>query len=136
MNIKLRLTLMSFLQFFVWGAWLITIGVYWFQHKQWGGAEFGKVFSTLGFASLIMPALVGIVADRWINAEKLYGMLHIGYAATLLYLPQVNDPNTFFWVMLVAMVFYMPTISLSNSIAYTILKNSNSSSSFNLVRKS
>ncbi|RYY65525.1 MAG: MFS transporter, partial [Chitinophagaceae bacterium] len=125
MTIKFRLTLMSFLQFFVWGAWLITIGVYWFQHKQWGGAEFGKVFSTLGIASLVMPALTGIVADRWVNAEKLYGLLHLGYAAALLYLPQVNDPDTFFWIMLVAMCFYMPTISLSNSIAYTILKNNN-----------
>ena len=124
MNIKFRLTLMSFLQFFVWGAWLITIGVYWFQNKQWGGAEFGAVFSTLGFASLIMPALTGIVADRWINAEKLYGILHIGYGAALLYLPQVTDPDTFFGVMFVAMCFYMPTISLSNSIAYTVLKNS------------
>ena len=124
MTIKFRLTLMSFLQFFVWGAWLITIGVYWFQHKQWGGAEFGKVFSTLGIASLIMPALTGIVADRWVNAEKLYGLLHIGYAVALLYLPHVADPDTFFWVMLAAMCCYMPTISLSNSIAYTILKNS------------
>ncbi|MBC7937163.1 MAG: nucleoside permease [Rhizobacter sp.] len=124
MNIKFRLTLMSFLQFFVWGAWLITIGVYWFQHKQWGVADFGDVFSTLGWASIIMPALIGIVADRWVNAEKLYGILHIGYAAALLYLPQVTDPDTFFWVMLAAMCCYMPTISLSNSIAYTILKNS------------
>lgn len=125
MSIKFRLTLMSFLQFFVWGAWLITIGVYWFQHKQWGGAEFGKVFSTLGIASLVMPALTGIVADRWVNAEKLYGILHIGYAVSLLYLPQVSNPDDFFWVMLAAMCCYMPTISLSNSIAYTILKNNN-----------
>jgi NHS family xanthosine MFS transporter len=124
MSIKFRLTLMSFLQFFVWGAWLITIGVYWFQNKQWGGGEFGKVFSTLGWASLIMPAITGIIADRWINAEKLYGILQLGYAATLLYLPQVNDPDTFFAVMFVAMAFYMPTISLSNSIAYTVLNNS------------
>lgn len=124
MNIKSRLTLMSFLQFFVWGAWLITIGVYWFQNKQWGGAEFGAVFSTLGFASLFMPALTGIIADRWVNAEKLYGILHLGYGAALLYLPQVADPDTFFAVMFVAMCFYMPTISLSNSIAYTVLKNS------------
>lgn len=123
MSIKFRLTLMSFLQFFVWGAWLITIGVYWFQNKQWGGAEFGAVFSTLGFASLFMPALTGIIADRWINAEKLYGLLHIGYAAALFYLPQVNHPDAFIAVMFVAMCFYMPTISLSNSIAYTILKN-------------
>lgn len=125
MNLKLRLTVLSFLQFFVWGAWLITIGVYWFGNKQWGGAEFGAVFSTLGIASIIMPALTGIVADRWINAEKLYGILHILYGATLFFLPQVNDPNTFFTVMLIAMLFYMPTISLSNSIAYYVLKNNN-----------
>ena len=125
MNLKFRLTLLSFLQFFVWGAWLITIGVYWFGTKQWGGAEFGKVFSTLGIASIIMPPLTGIIADRWINAEKLFGILHILYGVTLIFLPQITDPQQFFWVMLVAMFFYMPTISLSNSIAYYILKNNN-----------
>lgn len=125
MNLKLRLTVLSFLQFFVWGAWLITIGVYWFSTKQWGGAEFGAVFSTLGIASIIMPALTGIIADRWINAEKLYGILHILYGLVLFFMPQVTDPGQFFWVMLMAMFFYMPTISLSNSIAYYILKNNN-----------
>ena len=125
MNIKFRLTLLSFLQFFVWGAWLITIGVYWFETKQWSGAEFGAIFSTLGIASIIMPALTGIIADRWLNAEKLFGILHIGYGFTLFYLPQVEDPKTFFVVMLIAMLFYMPTIALSNSIAYNILKNNN-----------
>ena len=115
---------MSFFQFFVWGAWLITIANYWFGTKQWGGAEFGAIFSTLGLSSIFMPALTGIIADRWMNAEKLYGILHILGGITLAYLPQVNDPTTFFWVMFVAMVFYMPTISLSNSIAYNILKNS------------
>jgi NHS family xanthosine MFS transporter len=115
---------MSFFQFFVWGAWLITIANYWFETKQWGGAEFGAIFSTLGLASIFMPALSGIIADRWMNAEKLYGILHILGGISLAYLPQVNDSSTFFWVMFVAMVFYMPTISLSNSIAYNILKNS------------
>ena len=125
MNLKLRLTILSFLQFFVWGAWLITIGVYWFGNKQWGGSEFGAVFSTLGIASIIMPALTGIIADRWMNAEKLYGILHILYGITLFFLPQVTNPDSFFWVMLLAMLFYMPTISLSNSIAYYVLKNNN-----------
>ena len=125
MNLKLRLTVLSFLQFFVWGAWLITIGVYWFGTKQWGGEEFGKVFATLGIASLIMPAITGIVADRWVNAEKLFGILHILYGITLCFLPAVTSPDNFFWVMLLAMMFYMPTISLSNSIAYYILKNNN-----------
>ena len=125
MNIKFRLTLLSFLQFFVWGAWLITIANYWFGTKQWDGTKFGAVFSTMGIASVFMPTLVGIIADRWINAERIYGILHILYAAVLFYLPQVTTPDTFFVVMLLAMVFYMPTIALANSISYTFLKNNN-----------
>lgn len=125
MNIKFRLTLLSFLQFFVWGAWLITIANYWFGTKQWDGTKFGAVFSTMGIASVFMPTLVGIIADRWINAERIYGILHILYAAVLFYLPQVTTPDTFFAVMLLAMVFYMPTIALANSISYTLLKNNN-----------
>jgi NHS family xanthosine MFS transporter len=115
------------LQFFIWGAWLITIANYWFGNnhdpKIWSGANFGAIFSTLGLSSLIMPALVGIVADRWINAEKLYGILHILSGIAIAYIPQVNNPSTFYWVIFVAMLCYMPTISLSNSVAYTILKN-------------
>jgi NHS family xanthosine MFS transporter len=125
MNIKFRLTLMSFMQFFVWGAWLITIANYWFGTKQWDGAQFGIIFATMGFASLFMPAITGIIADKWINAEKLYGILHILYALTLLYIPQVETPNQFFWAIFLAMCFYMPTIALSNSISYSTLKSSN-----------
>lgn len=116
---------MSFLQFFVWGAWLITIGTYCFNTKGWTGAEFGAIFSTLGISSIFMPALTGIIADRWMNAERLYGLLHICYGLVLFYVPAVNNPDTLFYVVLLAMVFYMPTISLSNSIAYNILKSGN-----------
>ncbi len=125
MSIKFRLTIMSFLQFFVWGAWLITISNYWFGTKHWGGENFGGVFATLGFSSLIMPALTGIVADRWLNAERLYGVLHIIGGLFLAYIPMVDDPATFRNIIFGAMLCYMPTISLSNSIAYTILKNNN-----------
>jgi NHS family xanthosine MFS transporter len=123
MSIKFRLTLMSFLQFFVWGAWLITVGNYWFATKQWSGEQFGAIFSTLGLSSIIMPAITGIIADKWINAEKLYGILHILGGIALLYIPQVDNPTTFYWVIFAAMLCYMPTISLSNSVAYNILKN-------------
>ncbi len=123
MGIKNRLVAMSFLQFFIWGAWLITVGNYWFATKQWNGAEFGAIFSTLGLSSLFMPALTGIIADRWMNAEKLYGILHILGGLAIAYIPQVDNPGSFFWVIFVAMIFYMPTISLSNSVAYHILKN-------------
>lgn len=125
MNLKLRLTILSFLQFFVWGAWLTTLGTYGFAYKQWSGAEFGAVFSTLGIASIFMPALMGIVADKWINAEKLYGTLHILYGISLFLLATTDDPTTFFWILLVGMCFYMPTLSLSNSVSYKLLKDSN-----------
>ncbi len=114
---------MSFLQFFVWGAWLITVGNYWFGTKQWSGAEFGAIFSTLGLSSIIMPAFIGIMADRWVSAEKLYGILHVLGGLALADIPQVDNPATFYWVIFGAMLCYMPTISLSNSVAYTILKN-------------
>lgn len=123
MSIKFKLTAMSFLQFFVWGAWLITLGNYWFATKHWSGVDIGKAFTTLGIASLIMPAITGIIADKWVNAEKLYGALHILGGFAVAYLPQAQTANDFFWTMLAAMLCYMPTISLSNSIAYSILKN-------------
>jgi NHS family xanthosine MFS transporter len=116
---------MSFLQFFVWGAWLITVGNYWFGTKQWSGEQFGAIFSTLGISSIIMPAITGIIADKWINAEKLYGVLHILGGLALLFIPQVDNPTTFYYVIFAAMLCYMPTISLSNSVAYNILKNNN-----------
>ena len=130
MSIKYRLTIMSFLQFFVWGAWLITIGNYWFGTKGWSGLEFGAIFSTLGVSSIIMPAITGILADKYINAEKLYGILHIVGGIILLFLPAVNDPTTFYFVIFAAMLCYMPTISLSNSVAYNILKNN----SFDVIK--
>ena len=123
MNVKFRLTIMSFFQFFVWGAWLITVANYWFGTKNWDGAQFGAIFSTMGIASIFMPTLCGIIADRWVNAEKLYGILHILGGLTLFYVPQIANPTDFFWVILVAMIFYMPTIALSNSVAYNALKN-------------
>lgn len=116
---------MSFLQFFVWGAWLITIANYWFGTKNWDGTQFGLVFGTMGIASIFMPTITGIIADKWINAEKMYGTLHILYAVVLFYIPTIDNPSDFIYVMLAAMCFYMPTIALSNSISYTALKINN-----------
>lgn len=129
MNIKQRLILMNFLQFFIWGSWLLTIGAYWFQTRKWSGTDFGAIFSTMGIASIFMPAVAGIIADKWINAEKLYGIFHILGGILLIVLPWINNPDLFFWVMLVNMMVYMPTIGLSITIAYTALKMNN----FNIV---
>lgn len=125
MNLKFRLILMNFLQFFIWGSWLLTIGAYWFQTKHWSGTEFGAIFSTMGIASLFMPAIAGIIADRWINAERLYGIFHILGAIVLFLVPTINDPSKMFWIMLINMIFYMPTIALSITVAYSAMKSRN-----------
>jgi NHS family xanthosine MFS transporter len=116
---------MNFMQFFIWGSWLLTIGVYWFQNKQWSVEHFGAIFSTMGISAIFMPALTGIIADRFVNAEKLYGIMHILGSLVLFSLPLVTNPVTFFWVILLNMIFYMPTLSLSITVAYSALKNSN-----------
>ncbi|MGY2134212.1 nucleoside permease [Hymenobacter sp. HD11105] len=123
MSIKLRLIILSFLQFFIWGSWLITIGAYWFQTKQWSGAQFGAIFSTMGIASIFMPSIMGIIADKYMNAEKLYGILHILGGIVLFTVPLVTDPGTMFWVMLLNMIFYMPTLALSIAVSYYVLKS-------------
>ncbi|HRW21371.1 MAG TPA: nucleoside permease [Bacteroidales bacterium] len=122
MSLKLRLILLNFLQFFIWGSWLITIGGYWFQNKGWSGTEFGAIFSTMGIASLFMPALMGVIADRWLNAEKLLGILHFLGAIAMFMVPQMGTPTAMFWLMLVNMMCYMPTISLSISVSYSALQ--------------
>ena len=122
MNIKLRLIVMNFMQYFVWGSWLITIAHYWFDNKLGTATQFSAIFSTMGMSAIFMPALTGIIADRFINAERLFGIMHICGAAVLISLPMVKDPNIFFWVMLLNMIFYMPTISLSITVAYSALK--------------
>ena len=121
MNTKLKLSIMNFFQFFVWGAWMMTLAHYGFVEKGWDGAQFGLVFSTMGFASLIMPTLFGIIADKW-KANYVYSISHLLFGATMCFLPLIDAPITFFWVLLVAMCFYMPTIGLNNSIGFSVLK--------------
>ena len=123
MNIKVRLIVMNFMQFFIWGAWLLTIGHYWFDNNLGSATQFSAIFSTMGISAIFMPALTGIIADKYINAEKLYGVMHILGALVLFCVPMVKDPTLFFWVMLANMVCYMPTLSLSITVAYSALKN-------------
>ncbi len=123
MSIKLRLTILNFLQFFVWGSWLISIGGYLFGTLHFSGEQIGKVFSTLGIASIIMPAIIGIIADKWINAERLLGICHLAGACMLFWASTVTNPDTFFMVMLLNSMFYMPTIALNNTVSYIVLED-------------
>jgi len=113
---------MNFLQFFIWGVWMMTLASYGLKEQGWKATEFGLVFSTMGFASLIMPTLFGIIADKW-NAKYVYAISHLLYGATMCFLPLINNPIPFFVVLLIAMCFYMPTIGLNNAIGFDILKS-------------
>ncbi|MEN8123541.1 MAG: nucleoside permease [Bacteroidota bacterium] len=125
MNIKLRLTILNFFEFFVFGAWLISLGGYLGGQLHFTGTQIGKIFMTLGLASIIMPAIVGIIADKYISAQKLLGIIHILGAGFLFYLSLINDYDTFFWVMLIYLMLYMPTIGLANAVSYSILEDNN-----------
>jgi MFS transporter, NHS family, xanthosine permease len=122
MNIKHRLIVMNFLEFFVWGAWLISLGGYMIVTLKFSGTQVGSIYATMGVASLFMPTLMGIVADRWINAERLLGICHLIGACLLLYAAQLTDYNTMYIVMLLNTMFYMPTLALNNSVSYTALQ--------------
>ena len=136
--IKTRLTALSFFQFFVWGAWLTTIGTYCTEGKGWTFPQFGAIFSTLALSSILMPSLVGIIADKWLRAERLYGILHLTYGAFMLLIPNIAalqqtfpalnsiaEYELLYWIVFGGMLAYMPSISLSNSVSYRILKMNN-----------
>ena len=122
MSIKFRLTAMQFLQFFVWGAWLISLGGYMGGTLHFEGGQIGAIFATMGIASLIMPGLTGIIADKWINAERLYGILHLIGAGALIYASTATTYTHMYWAMLLNMLVYMPTLSLANTVSYNALE--------------
>ncbi|HJV77237.1 MAG TPA: nucleoside permease [Paludibacter sp.] len=121
MGLKFRLIVMSFLQYAVWGAWLISLGAYLGGSLKFEGFQIGSFFATMGIASLFMPGLVGIIADRWIPAQKLLGICHFLSATFLVLAAPRTDYSTLYSLILCSVMFYMPTIALSNSVAYNAL---------------
>jgi NHS family xanthosine MFS transporter len=110
------------MQFFVWGAWLISLGAYMIVTLGFSGGQVGSIYATMGVASLFMPGLMGIVADRWVNAERLYGILHLIGAGLLLWASTVRDFDTLYLIMLLNAMVYMPTIALNNTVSYKVLE--------------
>lgn len=122
MNITTRLKMMSFMQYFIWGSWLVTLGAYMINTLGFSGSDVGMVYSSKGLAAIVMPSLVGIIADKWLRADRAYVICHLVCAVALCYAAQVNEPGLMFWVMLVNAMAFMPTIALSNTISYSCLE--------------
>jgi MFS transporter, NHS family, xanthosine permease len=122
MDIKKRLILLNFFQFFIWGSWLISLSGYMFNTLGFTGVQVGSIYATMGIASLFMPALLGIVADRWISAERVLGTCHLIGAGLMIWASMVKSYDLLYWVMLLYSMVYMPTIALNNSVAYYVLE--------------
>lgn len=122
MSIKNRLIVMNFLEFFIWGSWLISLGGYLIVKLNFTGTQVGSIYATMGIASLFMPTIMGIIADRWMNAERVLGICHIVGAVCLIAAAQVTDYPMMYLLMLLNSMFYMPTIALNNSVSYAILQ--------------
>lgn len=123
--LKLRLIVMNFLQFFIWGSWLISFGGYLGGSLHFSGFEIGSIYAAMGIASLFMPGIIGIIADRWINAERLLGICHLIGGAALFAVSGATSYSTIYPLMLLHTLFFMPTIALTNTVAYSLMEKEN-----------
>lgn len=113
-----KLSVMMLLEYFIWGAWYVTMGTYMSEFLHSSGVQIGAAYSALAIATMISPFFVGMVADRYFAAQRIMGVLHI-LGAVLLYLAtQITDNTAFYWIIVFYSLLYMPTIALSNSIAF------------------
>ncbi len=113
------LALMMFLQYFIWGAWYVTMGTYMGEHLGASGVDIGAAYSALAIATMISPFFVGMIADRFFAAQRIMGVLHLAGALLLFLATLSHQSNTFYWIILIYSLLYMPTIALSNSVAFS-----------------
>jgi nucleoside transporter len=119
--VMFRLSLMMFLQFFIWGAFFVTMGSYMlniFSGEDGINSIIGSAYATHNWAGLLAPVLVGLIADRFFNAERVLAFCHIVGAGVLWYASGVTDPGTFIWLMLGYFFLYMPTLALVNAVSF------------------
>ncbi len=109
---------MMFLEYFIWSAWYVTMGTYMKANLQSSDVQIGAAFSALAIATMISPFFVGMIADRFFAAQKIVGALHIAGAAVLFLATKITGNAAFYWIILFYSLLYMPTIALTNSVAF------------------
>jgi len=122
-SIKIKLSIMMFLEFFIWGAWFVTLGTFLGNNLGANGSETAAVFSTQSWGAIIAPFIIGLIADRFFNAEKILGILHLAGAFLMYQMYQSNDVGLFYVYVLSYMVLYMPTLALVNSVSFNQMKD-------------
>ena len=118
MGVRARLSVMMFLQFFIWGAWFVTMGTYLGQGLAFTGTQVANAYSTMPWGAIVAPFLVGMIADRFFAAEKVLAVMHLVGAGLLYYASTVTSPGAFFWVLLAYAMCYNPTLALVNAISF------------------
>ncbi len=130
-NTRWRLSLMMFLQFALWGSWFVTMGTY-LTKVGFSGGQVGAAYSTMNWGAILAPIIAGALADRFFEAQKVMGVLHLVGAALLWWLSSITDPGVFFWTLLAYAICYMPTLGLANAISFHQM--SDPSKQFGLIR--
>ena len=109
---------MMFLQFFIWGAWYVTMSTYLDKVLHASGAQIGAAYSAMAIATIISPFFVGMIADKFFSAQHVLGVLHLIGAAILYFITTLDNPDTFYWLVLLYSLMYAPTLALANSVAF------------------
>ncbi|WP_299054772.1 nucleoside permease [uncultured Polaribacter sp.] len=122
-SIQIQLSFMMFLEFFIWGGWFVTLGSFMGNNLGANGAETGMAYATQSWGAIIAPFIIGLIADRFFNAEKILGVLHLFGAILMYQMSQSNDFATFYPYVLGYMIAYMPTLALVNSVSFNQMNN-------------
>ncbi len=120
---RIQLSVMMFLEFFIWGAWFVTLGTFLGNNLNATGVQTGMAFSTQSWGAIIAPFIIGLIADRFFNAERILGVLHLVGAVLMYQMAQVTEFNAFYPLVLGYMILYMPTLALVNSVSFNQMKD-------------
>ncbi|WP_353128076.1 nucleoside permease [Parapedobacter pyrenivorans] len=125
MNIitRIKLSFMMFLEFFIWGAWFVTLGTFLSQNLNADGLETANVFSTQSWGAIIAPFIIGLIADKYFNAERILGILHLVGAVLMFQMYSATHVGVFYPYVLTYMILYMPTLALVNSVSFRQMSN-------------
>lgn len=123
LNNRIKLSAMMFLEFFIWGAWFVTLGTFLGNNLSATGGQSASVFSTQSWGAIIAPFIIGLIADRYFNAEKILGILHLVGAVLMYQMYNATDINVFYPYVLGYMILFMPTLALVNSVSFNQMKD-------------
>lgn len=122
-TVKFQLSFMMFLEFFIWGGWFVTMGIYLPNTLKSSGAEIALAYSTQSWGAIIAPFIIGLIADRYFNAERILGLLHLAGAFLMYQMANAEEFLVFYPYILGYMILYMPTLALVNSVAFNQMDN-------------